>query len=95
MKELPLTPNERLWHTEMKGLSTDAAGNEILVGLTVEESIFLLEYVRVRAERGPGYREYRNAHFAKYTELQNKHDIARLQVLQAESARKRDDPTAH
>jgi hypothetical protein len=91
MGELILTEPEVLWHTE-KGLSTDSEGRRILVGLTVEESIWHVDYVRRRAVRAPDWHDYRKANHAKFLELDLKHRFARIDVVYAENERV-DDPT--
>ena len=91
--ELILTEPEVLWHTE-KGLSTDSEGRRILVGLTVEESIWHVDYVRRRAVRAPDWHDYRNANHAKFLELDLKHRFARIDAVYAEKERV-DDPTTN
>lgn len=70
---------ERAYLNEMRMLSTDNGGNEIFVGLTVEESSEYYEYTRMR----PGTAGDSDA-TDRYLELNDKHELARHAVLAAE-----------
>lgn len=95
MTKLELTEAERAFQTEMRGLSTDHDGNEILVGLTVEESTWYIEHNRQwLAERlddsAPNKsREGR----VRHRELHEKHERARFQILGAEHVLRTENPT--
>lgn len=95
MADLSLIDSEIAWYTLMRALSTDARGRMTLVGLTVEESIQYVEYVRRRAARAKGWREYQKANRPKYLELEQKHQQARCQVLNAENERGLTKPSQH
>jgi DNA-binding MarR family transcriptional regulator len=88
---LDLTDSQRAFYTEMRCLSTDAQGNEVLVGLTIEETEFYLQYIRQRRDRNFHNPEARK----RYLGLHDKHDIARLAVLYAEIEKRNTDPTEH
>ena len=75
-----MTDERRAHLLEMRALSTDTAGNEILVGLTVEQSIYVLQYGPDRLRGNRHTSDERD----KYLVLHEKHEIARLQVLSAE-----------
>lgn len=93
--KLDLTEGERAYLTEMRGLTTDLQGNEILVGLTVEESIWYMEHNRQwLAEHMDDSipnksREGRQRH----RELHEKYQRARFQVLGAEHVLRTENPT--
>ena len=70
---------------EMRALSTDSEGREILVGLTIEETVFYMEYVRNRMQ---GHSQ----NGARYLELHEKHECARFAVLGAEHYVRTENP---
>ena len=95
MTELILTEGEDACFREMRSLSTDAEGRLILAGLTVEESVWLVEYRRRRfLQRGgqlqsrPSDEERRRAHA-----LDEKHERVRLAVIGAEHILRTESPT--
>jgi len=67
---------------EMQGITTDAEGDEILVGLTFDETVFYMAFVRNSAEQHDGG--------ARYLELHDKHERARLRGLDREPAPQQD-----
>jgi hypothetical protein len=81
--------SERVWHTEMRGISTDEQGREVLVGLTMEETVF---YVTRTRNRGSGVRDSDPGNRARFLELGQKHERARLQVIGAEIELRRENP---
>lgn len=84
------TDGERAYFTEMRTVSTDDEGREILVGLTFEETVFYMEYSRrflTGRDRDPDHRD-------RYLQLHDKHERARLAVLGAE-IQARNDPMRH
>ncbi len=75
------TDAESAYHREMRSLTVDAEGREVLVGLTVEETEFYVTYVRRRAS---GDRDRNPANKSRFLGLQQIHEWARLQVIDAE-----------
>ena len=63
----------------MRALTTDAKGQEVLVGLDVEESVSYLAYAE-RKGAGNATRTDRD----RYLALHDKHELMRLAVLGAE-----------
>ncbi|MBX3572448.1 MAG: hypothetical protein KF694_08870 [Mesorhizobium sp.] len=95
MTELVLTEGEEAYFREMRSLSTDADGRAILAGLTVDESVWLVEYRRRRflqrsgkLQSHPSEDERRRAH-----ELDEKHERVRLAVIGAEHILRTESPT--
>jgi hypothetical protein len=76
MTKLQLSEAERIHFNEMRGLTTDLDGNEILRGLTVEESSELLS---LRSDR---LRD--NNSRKRRIELHQKHEFARIAAVVAE-----------
>jgi len=84
-------PAERQSHLkEMRAISEDNEGNEVLVGLTVEETSFYLNYVeqRVFGDADPNDGE-------RYLKLHDKHEKARFGVLGAEHILRTETPSIH
>ena len=81
---------ERAFFTEMRSLSTDNAGNEIHVGLTVEESNELYVFTR------PGF-SHRGSEetLGRSIELRDRHELARRSVLMAEMLAQDDKSPRH
>jgi len=78
VKQLDLTEAERAFLTEMIDLGNDDAGNEVLVGLTVEESVYLIDRSRqLFFRRKPTSKEDAR----RAVELRERHEIARLTAL--------------
>src|SRR5664279_3267227 len=73
MTKLPLSASERAHRSEMRGLTTDAEGNETLQGLTAEESAELLNSYRNERPGSSANRDRRRL-------LQDRHEIARLSL---------------
>lgn len=93
---LILTAEEEFLFAEQYALTTDNFGRRILVGLTIEESIWLVDWMRRRLlERmnpdAPrlGTRSQRHIYF----DLYNKHEAARLQVVGAMISKESFNPT--
>jgi hypothetical protein len=80
------TENERVCLREFRALATDSGGNEVLAGLSVEETAFLMSH---RRKFVIGIRD----HDAKKRalELNKKHEIVRLSILGAEIQRRNFD----
>lgn len=66
---------ERAHLIEMRAISTDSQGREVLVGLTFEETDFYMNYLRDKSDSSMKQR---------YLKLYEKHESARLAVLIAE-----------
>lgn len=86
------TDGERSWHEEMRGITKDANGRDVLVGLTMEETEFYLTYSRRFGARD---RDRDPANQARMAELRRKHDIARCQVIGAEVEARNDGSPRH
>jgi len=87
---IEFTDSEREFHTEMRGLTKDEHGREVLVGLTLDETEFYVTHVR---RRTAGDRDRDRANQARYLELHQKHEFARLQTIGAEVELRRENPT--
>jgi hypothetical protein len=86
------TAGERAFLEEMRGLAKDGNGLEVLVGLTLEETEFYVDYTRRRAA---GAREHDPANRERFFALHEKHDLVRRQVILAESEARRDGAPRH
>jgi hypothetical protein len=84
------TNDERAYLTEMRSITTDTNGNEILVGLTLEETAFYMGRAR---QFLTGDRDRHNAD--RYLELHDKHEAARFGVLGAEIYLRNENPPLH
>jgi hypothetical protein len=89
---IELDPGEREFMTEMRKLSVNSQGEEILVGLTVEETHFCIAASkrRMRSDSTPEPTER-----AAYAALMEKHEMARQQVLAAEHILRVSKPMRH
>ena len=76
---------------EIRALTTDRDGNEVLVGLTLEETNFYLEYLSARREGKHTTREDGD----RYVQLHEKHELQRLAVLGAEMQLRNEGPMRH
>lgn len=79
---LDLNDGERAYMQEMRILTTDTEGNEVMVGLTLDETLIMLEHNRRFLA---GDRDRSEAGRESYLRLHEKHERARLQVLGAEN----------
>ncbi len=90
MKISDLPAERQLYLKEMRAIGEDDEGREVLVGLTVEETSFYLnygeQYVHGDVEPNDGER---------YLELHDKHEKARFAVLGAEHVLRTEKPTIH
>jgi hypothetical protein len=85
------TDAERAFLTGMRGLTTDAQGQEVLVGLTLDETKFYMEYTRKFEFITPkGVRETEDR--GRYLKLHNKYDVARLEVIGTEVYLRKENP---
>lgn len=87
---MEFTIGERAYLDEMRMLSTDNAGNEIFVGLTVEESMAYYKFSRP-SHRFNGDDEEQE----RYLSLNEKMQRARFAVLGAEMVARDHKPTKH
>lgn len=84
------TDAERIQLNEDRAITKNAGGQEVLVGLTEEETAFYM--VHVRGFR-TGVRDHEGR--ARYLELNRKHEHARFAVLGAEHALRTENPPRH
>lgn len=89
---LKLDDAERDLLRQAFALSTDDLGNEIFVGLTVEESEALVNYTRVSRARANGADVERPENRAYFLMLNEKHNIARLAVIGSELQKRDTNP---
>jgi hypothetical protein len=85
------TDEERAYFKEMRAITTDAEGREVLVGLTADETEFYMTFTR----RFPANRDRNPEHRKRYRELHEKRERARLAVLGAEIQARNENPTRH
>lgn len=86
------TAAERSFLEEMRGLAKDEQGQEVLAGLTLEETEFYVTYTRRRAA---GERERDPANRERFFALHEKHDLMRRQVILAENEARDDSSPRH
>jgi hypothetical protein len=86
-----LSDSQRAYLIEMRALTTDRGGNDVLVGLTPEETDFYLAYGDGRINGEHRSREDGK----KYLFLHEKHERERLAVLGAERQARVEHPTKH
>ena len=82
------TDAERAYLTEMRALTTDGQGREVLAGLTFDETVFYIERGR-RFVQGIRDRDSRD----RFLELHEKHERVRFAVLHGEHELQHDKPT--
>jgi hypothetical protein len=83
MGEFRFTAEERAYLAEIRALTTDNEGREVLVGLTREETIAYMEHIRGQSDDN-----------ATFLRLNDKHERSRIAVVSAESEA-RHEPTRH
>ncbi|RPH50974.1 MAG: hypothetical protein EHM85_08395 [Desulfobacteraceae bacterium] len=90
MKISDLSPERQAHLKEMRAIDEDNEGNEVLVGLTVEETSFYLNYLQQRllGDADPTDGE-------RYLKLHDKHEKARFSVLGAELILRTEKPSIH
>ena len=79
------TDNERHWKKKFRALATDRHGNEVLAGLTLEETAFYMDCVRNFRDPHGGHRDSK-----RHLELHNKHEIARAERVGSVPKRRAD-----
>jgi len=85
MRMLELDPYVRDWFQSIMKLSTDGHGNEVFVGLTREETDWLLDQEMFNQSRAERMDKIRGTRFL---ELSHKHETARLLALGLANAQK-------
>jgi hypothetical protein len=84
------TDLERIYLTEMRAIATNSKGEEMLVGLTLEETEIYMKYANNLSHSNPPSNDK-----AYYLELHDKHELARLSVLSGENQLRIDNPKLH
>jgi hypothetical protein len=94
--DLELSDVERWGAEQNRALARDLDGNEVFVGLNREESLFFVGYRRMTSLplRAAGLRPSQ-ADRKRASELRQKHEIARLQVIGAMVEKENFGPTSH
>lgn len=81
------TETERMYFNEMRGITKNENCQEVLVGLSLDETIFYMTYSRdLQSGKSDEDKE-------KYLYLNDKHESARLSVLSAENQLRVNKPT--
>lgn len=95
MQTLDLSEGERSFLTDTRALSIDLNSDEILVGLSRDESLWYLDWISrdTARRRDRSLRDTTWEEQDRYLELQGRHEAARLQVIGAESAKRVFNPT--
>jgi hypothetical protein len=76
---------------EMRSLATDKNGEQILIGLSVEETKEYFDYVEARVAGDAPADDLIGG--ARYLALHEKHEAARFQILIAENELRTTNPT--
>lgn len=84
------TDADRAFLKEMCAITTNSLGQEILVGLTVEETEFYMKF-----SNQTNSTNFSDKDKERYLELNQKHEFARLGVLAGENQLKNDNPKLH
>jgi hypothetical protein len=84
------TDSERAYLIEMRAITTDAQGREVLVGLSLEETAVYMAHCRAFLT-GDRDRDGRDA----YLRLHDKHERARLEVIGTEHYVRTENPPRH
>ena len=82
--------DERKHLIEMRMLTKDSNGQEVFVGLTLEETTFYVTYSRQSLLDAENPKDT-----DRYLELNEKHETARLRVISAEAQLRVDNPPRH
>jgi hypothetical protein len=70
--------SERTHLSEMRAIAIDEQGRQVLVGLSMDETVFYQTYIRRRAA---GTRERDRTNQPRFQELHQKHEWHRMQVI--------------
>jgi hypothetical protein len=81
ISRLDLEAGSRAFLAEMQSLAVDKHGNEHLIGLTVEESIWYLIYAKSRWPRNRRAGTGSDADRKRYMFLHDKYQQARLEIV--------------
>jgi hypothetical protein len=84
------TDSERALFTEWRAITLDAHGNEVLVGLTDDETKWYLDHKRPFLTP---QRDHSHESKKKYLQLHEKHELARLAVIGGEIQLRNEKPT--
>ena len=76
MHSFSFTDKERESLNELNAISNDTSEREILIGLTLEETSFYIDFTRKYLAGEQNYH-----HLTRYLSLHDKHEAARLRVL--------------
>ncbi len=90
-----ISDSERAYLVEMRALTTDAEGREVLVGLTFEETLEYLKLAHTTGASGASSAGARYDDGERYLALHDKHELARLEILGAEHQKRVDKPTVN
>ena len=85
---------DRAFLAEMRAITTDVDGREVLVGLSAEETEWYFAYGARRSAGEPRGANH-SADRERYLALHDKHQRARFEVLGAEMQKRSDNPTSH
>ncbi len=85
------TDAERTYFQEMRAIAKDERGQEVLVGLTYEETDFYLAYGRILGQPKRASRADRQV----YLRLHDRHERMRLDVVGTEIYLRKEDPRRH
>ena len=84
------TEAERAHKTEMRAITKDSQGREVLVGLTFDETAFYMSFSRKFLS---GDQDSEDSEV--YLELHEKHEHARFEVIGAEHILRTENPPRH
>lgn len=84
------TDADRAFLTEIRAITTNSEGLEVLVGLTFEETEFYMKFTNQGSSES-----FSNEDTERYLELHEKHESARLGVLAGENQLRIDKPQLH
>ena len=86
------TDADRIYLNEMRAITTNTKGEEVLVGLTLQQTEFYMEFSnRILTSNQRISDEDRN----RYLDLNEKHEKERLSILAAEIQLRNDHPQRH
>lgn len=86
------TDADRVYLNEMRALTTNSEGEEVLVGLTPQETKFFMEFSNKRLS---GSQRSSDEDRDRYLNLNEKHEKERLSILAAENQLRNDNPQRH
>ncbi|RRN55987.1 hypothetical protein EIM48_10035 [Pseudoxanthomonas sp. SGNA-20] len=88
---IDLEEDERNYLLEMRALTTNANGEEVFAGLTVDESVFYASYIK-RARAGDIATPVETD---RYILLNHKHETVRRGIISDEARLRIDNPLRH